>query len=127
MCRRHWPLPEQSMRNVLLSIRLKTQCSRIYLDVQNLDLTSKLQHLVLDLADLERISCCAGCCVNLRVEIVRFGGLRGLTHVVHGLEGVRRHGREVSVGERIDEYCVCLCLCVASNAVADLELRVAAA
>ena len=96
-----------------------------YLDVQNLDFARKLEDLVLDLADLERVSISARRSVDLGVEVVRLSRFGRLAHVVHGLEDVGGDGGEVDVVEGVNEHRVRLRLCIARDAVADLELRVA--
>ena len=96
-----------------------------YLDVDDLDLASQLEDLVLDLAHLERISVSARGCINLGIEVVRLSGLGGLAHVVHSLEDIGRDRSQIDVVEWVDEDRVGFSLRVAANAIGDLELRIA--
>lgn len=95
------------------------------LDVQDLHLASELEHLVRDLAVLERVRGRARRGGDGGVEERRLRVLGGLAHRVH----VRRDGGvergEVDAGEGVDEDGVRLGLRVARGAVGDLEGGVA--
>ena len=89
----------------------------VYLDVDDLDFASEFEHLILDLAHLERVGVSTRGRVDLRVEVVRLSGLSGLAHIVHSLEDIGRDRGEIDVVEWVDEDSVCLSLRIAANAI----------
>ena len=95
------------------------------LDLQHLHLPSKLEHLVLNLAVLQRVGVRARRGLDRGVELVRLRGLGGLAHRLHvGRDGVVERG-EVEARERVDEDGVRFGFGVARGAVGDLEVGVA--
>ncbi len=95
------------------------------LDLENLDFAGELEHLVLDLAVLERFGSIAGGSVDRGVEVVGLGGLSSLAHRLHVVRDTVVEGGEVETGERVDEDSIRLGLGVAGSAVGDLEVGVA--
>ena len=126
-------LTKRKRRDVLFRSEVALQVGRVGpsrlslgdLDVEHLHLARELEHLVRDLAVLERVGGSARRGVDRRVEERGLSVLGRLAHRVHVRGDGRVERREVDAGEGVDEDRVGLSLCVARGAVGDLEVGVA--